>query len=143
MVRGSTPDYVLRINADLTGMIVYVTIAQPGRMVTLDMDELRIVPGTHASYVHFRLTQEESLRLRPGRAYVQMHFVPAESGDDDPPTDDDTPVMLMAAQQILPSTPAPRRWDSNIKSFMIHPTQLDVVIPSGSGSSDEGGDVYE
>ena len=38
MIRGTTPDYILNVDADLTGQTVYVTISQLRTKLTLTVE---------------------------------------------------------------------------------------------------------
>lgn len=74
-IRGTTPDYILTVNADLTGKTVYVTIAQyPGCKLTLTNGDLLIVPGEE-SVINISLTQEQTLGLSVGSAEIQVKFI--------------------------------------------------------------------
>lgn len=84
MRRGTTPDYILTIPGyDLSECAVYVTIAQSGAKVTLSGDRLDITAeapdeetgAAGETRVAFRLTQEETLGLRAGRASVQARWI--------------------------------------------------------------------
>ena len=77
MIRGTTPDYVLTVNADLTDKAVYVTISQAGVKVTLTNEDMTIVGG-ETSTIAIRLTQRQTLGLRAGAASVQVRFVDSE-----------------------------------------------------------------
>lgn len=78
-IRGTTPDYVLMVNADLTGKTVYVTIAQnPGCKLTLTGDSIEVIPGNE-SIINITLTQEQTLAFVTGSAEVQVKFI-AEDG---------------------------------------------------------------
>ncbi len=74
-IRGTTPDYILTVNADLTGKTVYVTIAQyPGCKLTLTGDDLLIYPGEE-TVINITLTQEQTLGFADGDAEVQVKFI--------------------------------------------------------------------
>ena len=78
MIRGTTPDYVLTLpGIDLTGMSVYVTIAQGNRKVTLTGTELSVASDGEDSTIAFMLTQAQTLSLREGPASVQVKFIDA------------------------------------------------------------------
>lgn len=78
-IRGTTPDYILTVNTDLTGKTVYVTIAQyPGCKLTLTNEDLLIVPGEE-TVINITLTQEQTLGFNVGSAEVQVKYI-AEDG---------------------------------------------------------------
>ena len=76
MIRGTTPGYVLSVSgADLSSATVYVTIMQgESRSVTLTGNRLSITYSSNVSMITFRLTQQESLMFKSGRASVQVKF---------------------------------------------------------------------
>ena len=75
-IRGTTPDFILTVNADLTGKTVYVTIEQPhGRKITLTGDDLVIISGSEESVIAIKLTQEQTLGFAVGSAEVQVKFI--------------------------------------------------------------------
>ena len=81
MVRGTTPEYVLSVSgADLTNSTIYVTIAQGNHSLTLEGDRLGVdyIESTGVSTIAFRLTQEETLALKSGKAQVQAKFADAD-----------------------------------------------------------------
>lgn len=75
MIRGTTPDYILTVNADLTGQTVYVTISQLRTRLTLTGDDLSIASDQSGSTIAIRLTQQQTLGLAVGRAEVQVKFI--------------------------------------------------------------------
>lgn len=49
MIRGTTPDFLLTVNADLVDKAVFVTISQPRTRLTLTGDDLGIASdGTNS-----------------------------------------------------------------------------------------------
>lgn len=77
MVRGTTPEYVLSVSgADMTGSTILVTIAQGAYNMTLGDDRLNVTynESTNSSIITFRLTQQETLKLKTGKAQVQVKF---------------------------------------------------------------------
>ena len=74
MVRATTPTLTLHIaddSIDLTeARAVYVTVAQGATVITKTGDDLEVSENS----VSCRLTQEESLTLRPGTAEVQVNW---------------------------------------------------------------------
>ena len=79
MIRGTTPDYILTVDADLTGQTVYVTISQLRTKLTLTGDDLSIATDASGSTIAIRLTQQQTLGLAVGKAEVQVKFI-AEDG---------------------------------------------------------------
>ena len=79
MRRGTTPDYILTIPGyDLRESAVYVTIRQDERKLTLSGERLDVSYGGDDTSVAFRLTQQETLDLRPGKAQVQVRWADAD-----------------------------------------------------------------
>ncbi len=78
MIRGTTPDYILTVDADLSDKTVYVTISQGRTRLTLTGDELSIATDAEGSTIAIRLTQEQTLGLAVGRAEVQVKFIGAD-----------------------------------------------------------------
>ena len=75
MIRGTTPDYVLTVDADLTGKTVYVTISQLRTKLTLTGDDLSIAKDESGSTIAIRLTQQQTLGLAVGKAEVQVKYI--------------------------------------------------------------------
>lgn len=79
MIRGTTPDYILRVKGvDLTDKTVYVTIAQGSKKVTMTGDELGIAAEDEDSVISVRLSQIQTLSLREGKAQIQVRFIDSE-----------------------------------------------------------------
>lgn len=82
MRKGTTPDYILTIPGyDLRESAVFVTIRQDGRQLTLTGDRLDIQyddGDDGATAIAFRLTQAETLGLRPGQAQIQVRWVASD-----------------------------------------------------------------
>lgn len=78
MIRGTTPDYILEVNADLSDKTVYVTIRQGGKKLTLTGDELLIATDETGSTIAIRLTQEQTLGFVVGAAEAQVKFIGAD-----------------------------------------------------------------
>lgn len=78
MIRGTTPDYILTVDADLSDKTVYVTISQGRVQITLTGDDLSIATDEGGSTIAIRLTQKQTLGLRAGEAEVQVKFIDAE-----------------------------------------------------------------
>lgn len=57
---------------------MYVTIKDTWYMLTLTNDVLSIAYDDGASSIAFRLTQEETLSFKEGKAEVQVRFIDAE-----------------------------------------------------------------
>lgn len=91
MIRGTTPDYVLTVDADLTGMSVYVTVKRSINKLTLTGDELQIASDGTTSTIAFRLTQQQTLAFGIGRAEVQVKFI---SADGTTRATDIQPIMI-------------------------------------------------
>ena len=79
MIRGTTPDYILNVNADLTGKTVYVTIKQKRNVLTLTNDDLTIAVSNGASSIAFSLTQKQTLQFDEGRAEVQVKYIGSDN----------------------------------------------------------------
>lgn len=78
MIRGTTPDYILTVDADLTGQTVYVTISQLRTRLTLTGDDLSIATDESGSTIAIRLTQQQTLGLAVGKAEIQVKFIGAD-----------------------------------------------------------------
>lgn len=78
MIRGTTPDYILAVNANLSDKTVYVTISQLRTKLTLTGDELSIASDSGGSTIAIRLTQQQTLGLAVGKAEVQCKFIGAD-----------------------------------------------------------------
>ena len=78
MIRGTTPDYILTVDADLTGTSVYVTIQRGVNKLTLTGDDLQIASDGTASTITFQLTQQQTLAFGTGTAEVQVKFISAD-----------------------------------------------------------------
>lgn len=78
MIRGTTPDLILTVNADLSDMTVFVTISQMRTKLTLTGDELDITATQTGSTITARLTQQQTLGLAAGQAEVQVKFIDEE-----------------------------------------------------------------
>lgn len=77
-IRGTTPDYILEIeNVDLSDKTVYVTIAQGNLKITKTGDALEIVRTEGGTTISFRMSQEDTLGLKEGIAFVQVKFIDA------------------------------------------------------------------
>lgn len=81
MIRGTTPDYILTLDADLTDKTVYVTVAQSNKIITKTGDDLAITVDTSGetpvSEIAFWMTQEDTLSLREGAADIQVKYIDA------------------------------------------------------------------
>lgn len=76
MIRGTTPDYLLDIEAcDLTDKAVTVTIDQNNIRITKARDELSISSDESGSTIAFMLSQRDTLRLKEGTADIQVRFI--------------------------------------------------------------------
>ena len=75
MIRGTTPDYILTVDADLSDKTVYVTISQLRTRLTLTGDDLSIATDESGSTIAIRLTQQQTLGLAVGKAEVQCKFI--------------------------------------------------------------------
>lgn len=76
MIRGTTPDYILRVkNQDLTNKTVFVTVAQNRTKVTMTGNELAIAIDNNDSVIAVRLTQPQTLSLKEGDAEIQVRFI--------------------------------------------------------------------
>lgn len=75
MIRGTTPDYILTVDADLSDKTVYVTISQLRTRLTLTGDDLSIATDESESTIAFRLTQKQTLGLAVWKAEIQVAVV--------------------------------------------------------------------
>ena len=75
MIRGTTPDFILTVNADLSDQTVYVTISQLRNKITLTGDELSIATEDDTSTIAIRLTQKQTLGFGVGKAEIQVRFI--------------------------------------------------------------------
>lgn len=76
MIRGTTPTYIQTIdNYDLTDTTVYVTIKDSWTRLTLTNNVQSIQYDGNKSIIVFRLTQDETLSFREGKAEVQVRFI--------------------------------------------------------------------
>ena len=75
MIRGTTPDFLLTVNADLVDKAVFVTISQPRTRLTLTGDDLGIASDGTNSVIQIRLTQKQTLALSVGKADIQVRFI--------------------------------------------------------------------
>ena len=78
MIRGTTPDYILNVDTDLTGKTVYVTISQLRNRLTLTGDDLTIAASGGASTIAIRLTQQQTLGLAVGKAEIQVKYIASD-----------------------------------------------------------------
>ena len=90
MIRGSTPDYILRFNGyDLTDKRIYITIKQRGKELTKTNEDVDISVDTSGqtplSTVAFSLSQQETLALVEGHADIQCKIIDSTGHVD--PTD--------------------------------------------------------
>lgn len=72
---GETPGLILELDANLTGKTVYVRIKQLQTVIDLSGERLGIVYGNDVTVITAKLTQAETLRLRPGQADIQVHWI--------------------------------------------------------------------
>lgn len=86
MIRGTTPSEELLVECDIIGWKTYVTIKGLGGQVELTNDRLDMElveeDGEPMTKVTFRLTQKETLKLKPGKAEVQVRAVQAGNPED-------------------------------------------------------------
>lgn len=72
MRRGSTPTNTFTVDIDLTGATVFVSYEQSGRVVVEKTgSDLTITPDE----ITLDLTQEETLKFRPGEVLIQIRYV--------------------------------------------------------------------
>lgn len=75
MIRWTTPDFIVNVDDDLTGMDVYVSIKQLKTQIDLTGDDLLIAVDEGGSTIAFRLTQQQSGSLSIGSAKCQVNVV--------------------------------------------------------------------
>ena len=79
MRRGTTPEVSLVVYGyDLTGAAVFATIKQGQNVITKTGEDLTIEVTEEDTAVTFTLSQEDTLSLQPGRAFVQIRWVDSE-----------------------------------------------------------------
>ena len=79
MIRGTTPEYILTVNADLTGKSVYVTFKRLNTVITLTGSRLTVTSDGTNSVIAFRLTQKQTLSLGVGQGEVQVRFIGSDN----------------------------------------------------------------
>ena len=86
MIRGTTPTEELLVDYDVIGWTCYVTIKGLGAQIDLTNDRLDMElveeDGVEVTRIRFALTQKETLKLKPGKAEVQVRAVRAGSPED-------------------------------------------------------------
>ena len=76
MLRGTTPTITLEVDADFSdGWTVYVTMKGIGGTVELTNERLEFSQEEGANIIQMALTQQETLRLRPGKCEVQIRAI--------------------------------------------------------------------
>lgn len=75
MIRGTTPTITLEVDTDLSEWTVYVTMKGAGGAVELTNPRLEFADEGEAHLIMLALTQQETLRLRPGACEVQIRAV--------------------------------------------------------------------
>ena len=76
MIRGTTPFFTLAIDGyDLTDKTVYVTIAQNNVKIIKTGDDLQVTYAEGLTGIVVMLTQRDTLKLKKGRAYVEVKFI--------------------------------------------------------------------
>ena len=71
ITRGTTPDFRFEVGEDISDWDVYVTFGQNGReLVTIHQPDVE--PTVGGSTVFGRLTQEQTLKFKPGEAEAQL-----------------------------------------------------------------------
>ena len=80
MRQGTTPPYALTVEGwDLTDKTVFVTLEdQCHHQVTKTGEALTVAFSEGDSTIAFRMTQEETFRLKTGRIEVQVRFIDAD-----------------------------------------------------------------
>ena len=96
MRRGTTPTCTIETNVDLSGCTVFVTFQQNGKNVIEKTGaDVVITPSNDGSTATFTLTQEDTLKLVPGRVLVQVRYVDAFG------TADASEIISTTAAEIL------------------------------------------
>lgn len=90
--RGSTPTNIFNVNVDLRGARIYITYSQSGKNLVEKTGEDIEVTDRQLTTV---LTQEETLRFKPGPARIQIRYV-RENGQADASN-----VIETCAEEIL------------------------------------------
>lgn len=76
MRRGTTPTISLAVQGcDLTGCTIYATLKQGTTIITKTGNDLTVLPATDHTGVTFDLTQTDTLKLKPGKAAVQIRWI--------------------------------------------------------------------
>lgn len=72
MRRGSTPTNTFTVDIDLTGATLFVSYEQMGKVIVEKTGEDLTVTSTSIS---LSLSQEETLRFKPGEVLIQIRYV--------------------------------------------------------------------
>lgn len=76
MRRGTTPYFNVKVkSADLDGAHVSVTIRQGEVTIEKTGKELLVIRNEQSSQLQFKLTQEETLKLKAGKAVLQARWI--------------------------------------------------------------------
>ena len=79
MRRGTTPQISQVVYGyDLTGATVYATVKQGQNVITKTGEDLTIEVTDEDTAVTFALSQEDTLSLQPGRAFVQIRWIDSD-----------------------------------------------------------------
>lgn len=92
MRRGTTPQHIFNVNADLTSATIFVTYEQSG-VVVLEKsnDSLTVSPDT----IICSLTQADTLKFIPGTVRVQIRYVLPDG------TANASAIMHVKSEEIL------------------------------------------
>lgn len=90
--RGTTPTNTFNVNVDLRGFTIYISYAQRGRVVVEKTgDDLYVTEQS----IETTLTQEETLKFRPGEVRVQIRYVTPDG------VADASNIIVTTAEEIL------------------------------------------
>lgn len=90
--RGTTPTNTFNVNVDLREATIYVSYAQRGRVVVEKTGHDLFVTETA---IDTTLTQEETLRFRPGEVRIQIRYVLSDG------TADASNIIETTSEEIL------------------------------------------
>lgn len=93
MKRGSTPTNEFSVDIDLRQATVYVSYEQDGRTVVEKTgDDLTV----EANKITVKLTQQDTLKFKPGAVLMQIRYVFPFTGDADASN-----IMQTTAERII------------------------------------------
>ncbi len=99
MIPYTTPTLVLTVDADLTGMSVYVTIGQGETTITIDDATVTVEGGS--STIEVTLSQTETAAFSRGSCDVQVNWLDA-SGNRTATVVRSIPIGVQLLDSVLP-----------------------------------------